>query len=339
MKPLIIPFFIPHFGCPHQCAFCNQSIITKKNSQKVDEASVHGSISEYLPYKGNRKKVELAFFGGNFLGLPQKEIIRLLGIGQRYVQEGIIEGTRFSTRPDTINKEILDMIHPFAISTIELGVQSMNPDVLMESKRGHTPEDSIRAIELLKKEECKLGVQVMAGLPGDNESSLIESTRKLALFEPDFARIYPLMVLKGSQVEKWYQQGAYVPLTLDESIILVKKMYNIFENAGVDVIRMGLQASDFMEDESKVIAGPWHPAFGHLVFSSMMYDQACKKIDQHMELVKSGSVILKVHPRSESRLRGNKNENIRKLQKQYPEMDVSIVLDDSILVDQVLTQA
>jgi histone acetyltransferase (RNA polymerase elongator complex component) len=334
-KPLVIPVFIPHSGCPHQCAFCNQTIITSQKARIPDKAAVHQVVTDYLEYKGKRTDVELAFFGGNFLGLAKQTVLQLLTLVQPYVLEGKIDGIRFSTRPDTITKQNLDLIKSYHISTIELGVQSMNEKVLLHSKRGHTVRDTVSAMGLLKEYPFKTGVQVMVGLPGDNEVSLLESTKKLARLAPDFARIYPLVVLKGSLMEHWYKKGRYQPLSLENSIGMVKKMYEIFKAAGVEVIRMGLQASDLMEDESMVLAGPWHPAFGHLVFSRLLYDIACTRIDGYQNLEKLKELFLRVHPRSESRLRGDKNANVNKLNLRYPGIRFSILTDEAIPMDHV----
>lgn len=328
VKPLVIPLFIPHSGCPHQCAFCNQSIITNQKSNLPDKDQIDDIIAQYLQYKGKRERVELAFFGGNFLGLSHKDILKLLKTVNPYIINNKIDGIRFSTRPDTINPPTLDLIKPFKISAIELGVQSMNDKVLLKSRRGHTAEDTIKAVELLKKYSLKIGVQVMAGLPGDHVDSLLKSTKQVTELKPDFVRIYPLMVLKGSPMEQWYKKGSYQPLKLEESIKLVKQMYQIFKAANIDVIRMGLQASDMMEDESMVLAGPWHPAFGHLVFSRIFYDMICRKIDQNHELLKTENLILNVHPKSESRLRGDKNNNLKKLKLRYPGIDFLVDSDN-----------
>jgi histone acetyltransferase (RNA polymerase elongator complex component) len=206
----------------------------------------------------------------------------------------------------------------------------MNDTVLLKSRRGHTAGDTIKAVELLKKYSFKIGVQVMCGLPGDNEDSLLKSTKQVTQLKPDFARIYPLMVLKGSLMEQWYKKGLYKPLRLEESVKFVKQMYQIFNAADIDVIRMGLQASDMMEDKSMVLAGPWHPAFGHLVFSRIFYDMICRKIDQNPGLLKSGNLILNVHPKSESRLRGDKSSNLKKIKSRYPEIDFLVSTDNSI---------
>ncbi len=334
-KPLVIPLFIPHSGCPHQCAFCNQSIITEKKIPLPGPFEIEEVVSQYLKYQGRREKVEIAFFGGNFLGLGRETIVCLLEHTKPYILENKIHGIRFSTRPDTITKESLQLIAPYPISAVEIGVQSMNDEVLSASKRGHKSLDTIRAIHLLRQIPVKIGVQVMVGLPGDNEKSLMESTKKIAGLFPDFARIYPLLVLKGSLVGKWYTHGRYNPLDLPETIRLVKEMYHIFQSFGVGVIRMGLQASDMMEDPSMVLAGPWHPAFGHLVFSEILFDTVCDKFDQRPDLLISEEILLKVHPRSVSRLRGEKNSNMKKLNVRYPEHRFLVHMDEALSIDEI----
>ena len=150
-KPLVIPVFIPHSGCPHMCAFCNQSIITNTKSNLPDKKKILEITNEYLSYKGKRKTVQLAFFGGNFLGLDSSYIIEVLDITSKLKQENKIDSVRFSTRPDTISKTSLDLIKDFPVSTIELGVQSMDDDVLALSNRGHTAQATIDAASLLKE--------------------------------------------------------------------------------------------------------------------------------------------------------------------------------------------
>jgi histone acetyltransferase (RNA polymerase elongator complex component) len=334
-KPLVIPIFIPHSGCPHQCAFCNQSIIAREAGPLPDHSEIQEIVQHYLKFKGWRKKVEIAFFGGNFLGLDPRMIVALLEHIEPYIREKKIDGIRFSTRPDTITKERLALIAPYPVSAVEIGVQSMNDAVLSASGRGHESLDTVKAMALLKQIPVKIGVQVMAGLPKDNEISLLESTREIAGLCPDFARIYPLMVLKGSRMEKWYAEGRYQPLALAEAVQLVKHMYRIFRTAGVEVIRMGLQASEMMEDASMVLAGPWHPAFGHLVFSEMLYDLVCERLDQCPDLLTSEEIGLRVHPRAVPRLRGERNNNMKKLNLDYPNHRFRVLTDEGLSMDEI----
>lgn len=337
-NPLIIPVFIPHSGCPHQCSFCNQSIITSQKNPFPDSNAIEAVIQQYLAYKGKRSRVELAFFGGNFLGLSSRNIVWLLEQVSPYIENQTIHGIRCSTRPDTITEKRLDLVQPYGVSMVELGIQSMDDRVLKKSNRGHTSADSVQAVALLKDRQIQVGAQVMAGLPGDTRSTLLQSTRQVAGLGPDVARIYPLMVLAGSPLAHGYKKGNYTPLSLDHGIQLAKEMYQIFEKANVTVIRMGLQASEMMEDQTQVLAGPWHPAFGHLVLSALFYDQVCEKIEASGMAVRKNRIILVVHPRSESRLRGNKNENLEKLGQQYPGILFSVKIDDGLMPGEVEVQ-
>ncbi len=335
--PLVIPYFIPHQGCPHQCVFCNQSVITgRRNRGSLGEIDV--LIREYLSFKGNRDRVEFAFFGGNFLGLPEPRILELLGRVSPYLDRGVIQGIRCSTRPDTITREILDLAVPHGLDLVELGVQSMDNRVLERSGRGHTREQTLEAVRLLKICGLKIGVQVMAGLPGDTMDTALETARCLGGLSPDLARIYPLLVLAGSKLAHWYARKEYLPLTLDQAVEQTKRMLTVFNRAGVPVIRMGLQAGDMMDDPAQMIAGPWHPAFGHLVYSALMFDRACESIDAQVGAEYSGRLELVVHPRSLSRLQGNKKANLGRLAGRYPRLIITIVGDKALAPGRVVAR-
>lgn len=329
--PLIIPVFIPHGGCPHQCAFCNQAIITRQNSSLPGPGEIETIIQTYLGYGAHRSRRELAFFGGNFLGLPHPDIAGLLERVAPFLEDQTLQGIRCSTRPDTITEQTLDLVQPHGLTLVELGVQSMDDRVLKKAHRGHGALHTRQAIALLKARSLQVGVQVMAGLPGDTESGLLASTREVAALGPDVARIYPLMVLQGSPLARWYEQGRYLPLTLDQGVALVKEMVLIFEQAGVKVIRMGLQASEMMEDKTQVLAGPWHPAFGQMVLSALAYDRMCSQLAPGEDLARGSRVIFRVNPRSESQFRGDKNHNLAKLGAAYPGILFSIEAHGALL--------
>ncbi len=297
--------------------------------------AVRAEVERYLFYRGNRKKVQLAFFGGNFLGLERKNIHALLTGAQKLVQEGKIHGVRFSTRPDTITEKMLDMVSGFSVSTVELGVQSMDDSVLFQARRGHRAEDTIRASSLLRQYKLETGMQIMVGLPGDSHATAMKTAGKVAHLKPDFVRIYPLMVLEGSLIARWYREGKYHPMSLDNCISTVKSIYRIFDENKIPVIRMGLQASELMEDESSMLAGPWHPAFGHLVLSELMFDKAVEKLESLGLKKPHNAVTLMVHPISQSRLRGDKNNNLKRLQSLYPGVMFKIMTDGGLKRDDI----
>lgn len=333
-KPFIIPVFLPHAGCPHQCAFCNQRTITSIKQKILSPEKLHTLIDNFLNYKGNhRNSVQIAFFGGNFLGLTTLHIESLLHEAGKFVTAGSVDSLRFSTRPDTINNETLDIIKPFPVSTIELGVQSMDDSVLAISKRGHTSADTKNAVNLLKKRGYEIGLQMMVGLPGDDETKAQLTGRRLVDMSPDFVRIYPTVVLAGSLLAKWYQNGEYAPIPLEQCITLVKNLYLLFRENDIKVIRMGLQASEDLEKGSEILAGPYHSAFGHLVFSRIFLDMATTILESEVSV--RDEVCIKVHPRSISKMRGLKNLNIEILKRKFNIKSLSILPDHTLEKDKV----
>ncbi len=241
-------------------------------------------MEHFLRYRGSRERVELAFFGGNFLGLSTTAMLSLLDTALQLANENKINGIRFSTRPDTITEERLDLISRYPVSTIELGVQSMNDTVLQRAKRGHSSEDTVNAATLLKQFGCRIGMQMMVGLPDDSDEIAIDTAQKIAGLSPDFVRIYPLMVLEGSRIATWYRRGQYRAMSLKHCVHIVKELFLIFKEHQIKVIRMGLQASDLMQDDRIMLAGPWHPAFGHLVYSELFFDKLLELINRKIEI-------------------------------------------------------
>ncbi len=334
-KPLIVPIFIPHWGCPHRCAFCNQSLITNKKPILPSRGTILSQVEHYLRFKRDRTQIQLAFFGGNFLGLKASQRENLLNLAQELVDNNTIHSIRFSTRPDTVTPQTMESLAPYAVSTVELGVQSMNDAVLRRSKRGHTEADTLAAASLLKGYGYEIGMQMMVGLPGDRDETALETGKKIIALAPAFVRIYPLIVLKKSLVHQWYRQGSYTPLQLEHCVSLVKKLYTNYTKQGIRVIRMGLQASEMLESDDARIAGPWHPAFGHLVFSELFYDKLITLMEELPHKKKETAVTILVHPRSESRLRGDKNQNLIKLAARYPSLTFQVTTDTSFSTDQI----
>jgi histone acetyltransferase (RNA polymerase elongator complex component) len=336
-RPFIIPIFIPHAGCPHQCVFCNQVSITGAKQRIATPAELRIQIHEFLKYKKeNRKPVQIAFFGGNFLGLKTEEIKSLLDSAAEFVRDGQVDGIRFSTRPDTISERSLDILKDYQVSTVELGVQSMDDQVLARAGRGHCASDTVRAVEHLKERHFSIGLQMMVGLPGDNDTGALTTAQKITDLGPDFVRIYPTLVVANSRLARWYQSGDYTPLSLEEGVSLVKKIYLKFKKAGIDVIRMGLQASEDLEAGTTVLAGPYHPAFGHMVHSEIFWDMAVSAIESARSLKETLTIF--VNPRSISKMRGLNNSNIKMLQSRFQLTSLAVKPDASIPEDSLMIQ-
>jgi histone acetyltransferase (RNA polymerase elongator complex component) len=332
-RPFIIPIFLPHAGCPHRCVFCDQSSITGI-SAKQPRRDIRKQIEAFLKFKTARhNEIQIAFFGGNFLGIPADGIKHLLAEAAGYVADGRVNSIRFSTRPDTIDAQRLNLIKNYPVTTIELGAQSMDERVLAAAKRGHQAPDTEKAVQCLKDLRYEVGVQLMVGLPGDTPERAIASARSIVRLKPDFVRIYPTVVLAGSPLAAIYRKGDYVPLRLDAAVSQVKNLYRLFKRENIGVIRMGLQASQDLEDGSRILAGPYHPAFGHLVYSEIFLDMAVEQIKSSAQ--NSNSISIRTHPSNISKLRGMRNRNIKFLKDKFGFELIAVKPDNDLAEDQL----
>ena len=155
-KQLIIPFYINHAGCPQMCVFCNQNKIAGEKQGMPQDDQIKETINDYLKsWKGNGKK-EAAFYGGSFTAISREIQERLFKAVYPFIKNGLIDGVRISTRPDSINEDILEFCKNYGVDTIELGIQSMDDNVLVESGRGHSVTDSINAAALIDRKSTRL---------------------------------------------------------------------------------------------------------------------------------------------------------------------------------------
>jgi histone acetyltransferase (RNA polymerase elongator complex component) len=315
-KPLIIPIFIPNQGCPHRCSFCNQSAITSESQDIPGPTDLETRIEAHLTYAtSGRGPAQVAFYGGNFLGLDKTALTALLDGLNPWLARGEIAGIRFSTRPDTITDERLGWIAPYPVETIELGVQSMNDDVLAQSRRGHTADDTRKAVARLKSVGYQTGIQLMLGLPADSAASALNTARAVVDLNPDLVRIYPTLVLAGSPLAAAFQAGRYSPLSLGAAVEQAKTLVHCLHQHQIPVIRLGLQAAEGLDDPATVLAGPYHPAFGHLVYASL-YREAAQRLLARIKPLPDPP-LLKVNPRHLSRLQGLNKENLATLRNLF----------------------
>ena len=330
-KEYIIPIFVPNLGCPNDCTFCNQTKISGKSTD-VTAADVRKTIDFYLKnFKDDKKYVEVAFFGGSFTGIDLKVQNELLEAANEYIKEGKVGSIRISTRPDYIDKKILRRLKKYHVKTIELGVQSSNNEVLKASKRNHTFEDVVKASKLIRRKGFILGHQMMVGMPESTVKDEIETAEDLIRLKPKMVRIYPVLVIKGSELARQYSKGEYNALTIEQAVERCKDIYYLFSRNNIDVIRIGLQPSgeimDPTKDGSSVLAGPFHPAFRQLVESGMWYDSIEERIKEFNSKIKK--IEIRVNSEDVNNVIGNKKENIIKLKEKY-ELDTIIKADDTI---------
>ena len=330
-KEYVIPVFVPHLGCPHDCIFCNQRSISGQK-KAVTKKQVRETIEYYLNnLKDEECTKEIAFYGGSFTGIDVKTQEDLLSVAYEYVEDGKVDSIRISTRPDYIDKETLKRLKKYKVKTIELGVQSANDYILGRANRGHTFEDVKKASKMIRWHGFKLGHQMMVGLPESNRSDEIETAKALIKLKPKMVRIYPVLVIKGTRLEKEYKDGDYEPLTVVQAVETCKQLVRLFTAKKIDVIRVGLQNTDEITDpedaQSEVVAGPYHPAFRQLVETSMWYDAVVEKIKKLNVKVKEVEVT--VNPVDANNVIGHKKENIKKLKDTY-QVDLIVKQDENI---------
>lgn len=318
-KEYIIPIFVPHLGCPNDCTFCNQKKISGQ-TKNVKAEDVKNTIEYYLNnFKDDDKYIEVAFFGGSFTGIDVDKQKELLSVAYEYIKNKKIDSIRISTRPDYINKEILKMLKSYGVKTIELGVQSTNDYILNKSKRGHTFEDVKKASKLIRKNGFILGHQMMVGLPESTRQDEINTAKDLIKLKPKIVRIYPVLVIKGTQLEKDYESGEYTPLTVEQAVETAKDLLVLFNKKKINVIRIGLQNTNEITDpnskESQVVAGPYHPAFRQLVESRLWYDNIANEIKKVNSNVTH--IQIDVNPSDINNAVGHKRINIEKINDTY----------------------
>ena len=328
-SPLIIPVFIPMCGCPHHCSYCNQTAITGTPPDVPARATIEKAVNTLRPVTDKRDRpVQIAFYGGNFLGLPEQQARGLLAAAATYVTSGIATGIRFSTRPDTITAKTLAMVRDFPLDAIELGLPSMDDRVLALTRRGHNAACAAAAARKIKSADYALGLQMMTGLPGDTPRGAMETAQQLVSLAPDFVRIYPTLVLEPSALARHYRSGAYIPMSLDETIALVSRLFLVFTASQTPVIRMGLQADEALSSAGTIIAGPYHPAFGEQVYSRVFYHLAEAALIRHPR----GSLApgIRVHPRHLSKMIATGRANLNRLRKRFRIQNLSIRADPRI---------
>jgi len=332
MRRFIIPIFVPHLGCPHQCIFCNQRTISGVSHSMVTPDIVDKTVRLHLQTWGGREKLktQIAFYGGSFSGLDPDVQESFLSKAHVFIKRGDVDSIRISTRPDYINPKIVGFLKDHGVETIELGVQSMADKVLRLSGRGHTSSHVRKAVKTLKDYEVEIGVQIMPGLPGDTPELIMDTVEMVIGLEPDFVRIYPTLVIKDTPLEELHSKGSFLPMTLDKAVDTCAKGLLKFQNAGIEVVRIGLQPTPELEEEGNIIAGPYHPSFRHLVESAVFFEMTIRLIKE-ADLNSLGQILtFKINPRDYSYFCGQKNNNLIKLKELHRVKDIKVTPETSV---------
>jgi radical SAM superfamily enzyme len=265
----IIPIFIPHAGCPYRCIYCDQHKISGAiKIPSVEE--IHSIIERNLKTIPKGERVEIAFFGGTFTLLLVTLQKKYLSAVYPYVKSKKIAGIRMSTHPEAVTDSSMKLFKENGGCLVELGVQSLDKDVLKKAKRVMDFNTIKNAARIIKKSGLDLGVQVMLGLPEDTLQKSINTAAKLIELKPKTARIYPAVVLKGTGLGDLFKRGGYKPLSMEDAVEWSARVTDIFEKAGVKVIRIGLHPSEELNSKAAVLAGPYHVSFGEMARSRQM---------------------------------------------------------------------
>jgi len=332
MRHVNIPVFIPHLGCPNQCVFCNQRAISEH--QNFSEESVRDEIEQVLSTLAPEDEAEIAFFGGSFTGIDRDLMCRLLDLAETYVKEGRVASIRLSTRPDYIDDEILSILSRYSVKTIELGLQSMDDDVLFTCRRGHTAEQAEAACRAVVDAGFSLVGQMMIGLPGATPESEIETAKKICELGASAVRIYPTVVFYDTPLCEMAQHGAYKPLSVEEAVERTAPVLQFFRARALPCIRVGLCATESLTSPDAVYAGPNHPALGEMIFGECLYQKVKEKVLQS-GLAGEG-IILEVPPRELSATVGQHRRNIEKLQRETGVTVCRVVACESLAECRVL---
>lgn len=315
-----IPVFISHFGCPNACVFCNQKKINGRETDVTAE-DVRNIIEEYLGFLPENSYKEVAFFGGTFTGISlgkQKEYLETV---KEYLDKGLVQGIRLSTRPDYINTEVMEQLKKYNVTTIELGVQSLDEEVLKKSARYYPVETVYKACEMIKSYGIDLGIQLMPGLPGSTFESDFESAEKVVKIAPQNARVYPTLIIKDTEMEKMYQRGEYEVFSMDEAVKRCRKICTLLELNGINIIRVGLQPSEDLRNGGVAAKGAFHPAFREIADGEIYFD-FLKKIKD-----REGFLEIKANEKNISKIVGIKKRNSVRLGKF--QLDIDNALDTS----------
>lgn len=273
------------------------------------------------------RKPEIAFYGGTFTRLPYDRMLELLQTANTFIEKGLFSSIRVSTRPDAVDKKRLKAMRDHGVTTVELGAQSMNDHVLDLSKRGHSAEDTVNAVRLLRTYGFRVGVQLMPGLPGDSKDIFYSTITKVLGLYPDMVRLYPALVIRGTALAHAYREGTYHPLSLDDAVEICIESCVRLENAGIPVIRIGLMSSPSLLEKGQIIAGPWHTAFGFLVRSGIYH----KNIEPELPGPGEASCIRIIAPKRDiPLLRGYKNQGLKAIEAKIGAMVAGVEIDDDI---------
>lgn len=328
----IIPVFVPHLGCPHDCVFCNQRRISGREEPASAE-TVHTAIAQAAALPRTGAKRQLAFYGGSFTAIPPAQQETLLAAARQEIEAGRIDSVRLSTRPDAVDEAVLDRLKTYGVETVELGAQSMDDEVLRLSGRGHTASDVERAALLVKAAGFRLILQMMTGLPSDTEEKSVHTAERLIALRPDGVRIYPTVIVRDTALCELWKAGKYREHTVEDAVRVCARLLPLFKAAGIPVIRLGLNPTEELS-KGGAVGGAYHPALGELVRSRIWRERARALL---ADAAPGSRVTLRIHPTRLSQMLGQRRENVETLRRELG-LDELRVLPEAAGEDELLVE-
>lgn len=323
-----IPIYVVHMGCPNQCVFCDQRLISGESCFR--EENVRRTIESCLATAKPDAAIEIAFFGGSFTGIDRGQMVRLLSLAQRYVDAGAVSGIRMSTRPDYIDPEILRILSCYRVSMVELGIQSLSDAVLTACRRGHTAADSLCACRLLREAGIPFGTQMMIGLPGATVDDEVQCAQLCCEAGASAYRVYPTLVFRHTELAAMMDRGAYTPPGVHEAAERMACVMEIFEEAGVPCLRAGLCETDQLRSDDALVGGPYHPAIGDLARGEIFFSRMSRLASDAGDL--SGKhVVIYTPPHAASLAAGHKRRNICRLREIHGIKSVKIIEKEELM--------
>lgn len=304
MKKINVSLFVPHAGCPNQCSFCNQKSISGQ-AKRITADDVRNAAFTAIS-TSKCEDGEIAFFGGSFTAIEKNYMLELLKEAKKFVSQGFFKGIRISTRPDAVDDYICDILKENLVTSVELGCQSMDDDVLKANKRGHTASDVEKATKTLRKYGFEIGHQMMTGLYKSSYEKDIETAKKIISLMPDTVRIYPTIVLENTELCDLYRAGQYDVYSAEKTINLCAELLEMFYENNINVIRTGLHSGGNVDEG--YVAGFYHPAFKELCESRIYLGKILKQIEE--KRINKGNVSIFTAPFAVSPTIGHGRKNI-----------------------------
>lgn len=321
----IVPVFVPHAGCIHECTFCNQRLISGQTQFNI--SSVQAQLVSFVERLPPDKPKQVALYGGSFTAIDmsvQREILRYV---QQVSTEYNITSLRISTRPDCISQDNLQLLAEYNVQVVELGVQSLDDTVLLLARRGHSAAVVAPAVRMLKNAGFAVGIQLMVGMQGQTLETVQATTAQVVALQPDMVRIYSMMVLKDTELEKRYLRGEFVPISLEQSVQQAAYIWQAMREHNIKVIRMGLQAEELLSES--IVAGSYHPAFGELVMQHY-YLSVMERELSALQTQGAKGAIISYPQQMASKIIGMKKHNKLYLQDKFATMNISWQLDQAV---------